>query len=98
MMIIVMITSSPQQQRRLWAPGRGEGFSGFPPGLNIKKYCLGVQLCSYKTLPKALRTQVSTALTRQQFDLTAVTAVASFASCYKLLAAKPQFHFNIIIA
>ena len=27
--------------------------------------------------------------------LTAVTAVASFASCYKLLAAKPLFHFNI---
>ena len=26
---------------------------------------------------------------------TAVTAVASFASCYKLLAAKPLFHFNI---
>jgi len=33
--------------------------------------------------------------------LTAVTAVASFASfasCYKLLAAKPQFHFNVNIA
>ena len=33
--------------------------------------------------------------------LTAVTTVASFASfarCYKLLAAKPQFHFNVNIA
>jgi hypothetical protein len=30
--------------------------------------------------------------------LTAVTAVASFARCYKLLAAKPQFHFNVKIA
>ena len=33
--------------------------------------------------------------------LTAVTAVASFASfarCFKLLAAKPQFHFNVNIA
>ena len=40
-MIIIMITSSPQQQRRLWAPGRGEGFSGFPPGLNIKKILPG---------------------------------------------------------
>ena len=33
--------------------------------------------------------------------LTAVTAVATFASyarCFKLLAAKPQFHFNVNIA
>ena len=31
-------------------------------------------------------------------SLTAVTAVASFASCCKLLPAQPQLHFNISIA
>jgi len=29
--------------------------------------------------------------------LTAVTAVASFARCYKLVAAKPELHFNVNI-
>ena len=30
--------------------------------------------------------------------VTAVASFASFARCFKLLAAKPQFHFNVNIA
>ena len=61
----------------------------YPTKLSDGKKCQELDLAEIRNARRSLEC------------LTAVTAVASFASfarCYKLLAAKPQFHFNINIA
>jgi len=59
--------------------------------------CITTSTLLQYLIPSLRVNSLSPALTA----VTAVRAVASFASfarCFKLLAAKPQFHFNVNIA